>query len=182
MMEARLSIEMEPTGHPRPTGAGVFVGADLVARISLHELDRASTEVQSMLKTRYGENWIQQVEREAAERVSAELSKPDAAYHDDLGQDDVFNPWRLFPALFGSYASDFDDCAIDVLSEILEGEKKREDLGAEMFREMLCRADLCDYGSSPRVCFPTPAFKMQLPALIHRWKAYRKMQWGSDHE
>lgn len=96
-----------------------------------------------------------------------------------VGDADAFDPWEdLFPAIYGSYSSDFDECAIDVLKEVLSGKKVRDDLGAEMFREMLCRADLCGYGTSPRVCFPTGAFRPLLPVLIEKWTAYSAVAWA----
>lgn len=98
----------------------------------------------------------------------------------ECGSPEFFDPWSLFPALYGSYGGDFDKCAIEVLSEILAGKKTRDDLGAEMFREMLCNADLCDYGTSPRVCFATQEFKELIPVLIEMWRAYSMAVWGED--
>lgn len=138
-------------------------------------------------------NAIFRLQADAAEKVRQLLTKPLPTYRcgdeeaafasgvDQLmvGDCDAFDPWELFPALYGSYSSDFDECAIDVLKEILSGKKVRDDLGAEMLREMLCRAELCGYGTSPRVCFPTSAFLPQLPALIEKWEAYSAVAWGS---
>lgn len=121
----------------------------------------------------------QRVEREAVERLQVELAKPSPSSRDDLGCKEFFDPWSLFPALYGSYSSDFDDLAIDVLNEIADGHKTRGDLAAEMFREMLCTANLCDYGSSPRVCFPTVGFRSLVPALLEQWGKYRAMMWGT---
>jgi len=90
---------------------------------------------------------------------------------------DEFDPWEIFPCLHGSYDSRFDECAIDVLTEVMNFDRKREDLGADMFREMLCNLNLCDYGTSPRVCFPTTAFKEVLPELIEKWKQHAELAW-----
>lgn len=124
------------------------------------------------------EPWYVSVERDAAEKVAAILALPIST--DGMGSvGEIFDPWDLFPCLYGSYSGEFDQCAIDVLTEVLEGEKRRDDLGAEMFREMLCRANLCDYGSSPRVCFPTTKFKEILPELIAKWREYSAVRWSN---
>lgn len=96
-----------------------------------------------------------------------------------LGCEGYFDPWRFFPLLYGTYSSEFDECAIDILSELAAGTTGREDLAAEMFREMFCNLGWCEYGTSPRVCFPTEAFSAVLPELLARWKAYAEMQWDS---
>lgn len=127
-----------------------------------------------MSDARYG---TLSAEREAAERVSALLSLPVPDYQEMVGSEGTFDPWLLFP-IYGNYSSEFDECAIDVLGEVLFGEKVRRDLGAEMFREMLCNINLCDYGTSPRVCFPTPQFRRLLPEFLEKWKAYSDLAWG----
>jgi len=66
------------------------------------------------------------------------------------------------------------------LEEILASERKRNDLSADMFREILCVAEPCNYGTSPRVCFPSSDFKPLLPKLIAKWKAYAVINWGED--
>jgi len=65
-----------------------------------------------------------------------------------------------------------------VLREIKAREKHRYDVGAEMFREMLCSLDLCDYGTSPRTCFPTTGFDALLDTLIDKWRDWSFIQWG----
>ena len=125
------------------------------------------------------EPWYMKVEREAAEKVEALLKLPiDELQLMSTGES--FDPWSLFPCLYGTYSSDFDKCAIEVLTELIEKEKNRRDLGAEMFREMLCTAYLCNYGSSPRVCFPTERFKPLIQPLIEKWRAYALVIWGLD--
>lgn len=114
--------------------------------------------------------------RAAAAKVREILDRPHAESRDMQSCYD-FDPWDIFPSLYGSYDSAFDDCAIEVLTEILDGERRREDLAADMLREMLCVADLCEYGTSPRHCWATFEFKALLPELISRWQAYSKQQW-----
>ena len=125
------------------------------------------------------ELWFVREEREVTARLEALLALP-MPEADDLVHEGVFNPWRLLPGVYGSYSSDFDQCATDVLTEVASGEKIRGDLGAEMFREMLCTANLCEYGTSPRFCFPTPGFKPFLPEILARWKAYSHIMWSKD--
>jgi hypothetical protein len=119
---------------------------------------------------------IYELQAEAAARVREILDRPNAECRDFRSCDD-FDPWDIFPAIYGSYDSAFDDCAIAVLCEIRDGRRRREDLAADMVREMLCVANLCDYGTSPRHCFPTSEFKALLPELIERWQAYSKQSW-----
>ena len=109
----------------------------------------------------------------AIERLISELGKPDRKGM-DWSSGEVFDPWALFPYLYGSYSEDFDEMAIEVLKELMDGTFKRRDLATKMFREMLCTSGYCDYGSSPRACFPTPEFREHLPNLITRWEAYAK--------
>lgn len=112
--------------------------------------------------------------------ITAELLKPYWVEQYERGTEDVFDPWRAFPSLYGSYSRDFDDVAIEVLENIRDSRFGEETTAHRMFREMLCTADLCDYGTSPRGCFANWEFKAVLPALIDRWKIYRKMEWGEE--
>jgi len=125
------------------------------------------------------ELWCHKVEREAAERLQALLARPDMPDWDShMGPaEEEFDPWELFPSLYGTYSKAFDDLAIDVLERINEERFEDESLAHQMFREMLCTAQLCTYGTSPRVCFPTENFRPLLPALIERWTRYRDTMW-----
>jgi len=125
-----------------------------------------------------------QYHEEAVQKVREVLARPYSTDWDIPEDGLVFDPWDLFPSLYGSYSSDFDDMALEVLGQLVtrDLENWRQDLAAEMFREMLCTADLCQYGTSPRVCFPTKEFEAVLPDLIAKWKAYYKIQWGSDED
>jgi hypothetical protein len=42
---------------------------------------------------------------------------------------------------------------------------------------MLCNAGLCNYGTSPRACFPDTGFAELLPEFIAKWKDYSKFMW-----
>lgn len=115
---------------------------------------------------------------EAAQRVKDMLAMPMPEVQEDIGDESCFDPWDLFPSLYGSYSSEFDDCVIEVLRELQTGVKKRFDLASEMVREMLCIEELCEYGTSPRQCFPTQDFREMLPDLLDRWERYYELQWG----
>lgn len=125
------------------------------------------------------EPYYMRVEREAVEKLDALLAVPQMDPSERRDCDTEFDPWRLFPSLYGSYSSEFDDLAIEVLCSIRDGYKpgQRRDLASEMFREMLCTTGLCSYGTSPRACFPTTGFAQRLPALIEKWTEYRRLQW-----
>ena len=119
-------------------------------------------------------------EREAFDVLKALLSLPHMPADRIYSDGECFDPWALFPALYGSYSSAFDNMAIDVLKDIRDRTFDRTDLAAEMFREMLCKAGFCDYGTSPRVCFATQEFKEFLPRLIERWEEYSRIQWDGE--
>jgi hypothetical protein len=122
------------------------------------------------------------------DRVRAELAKPVAVEGEPYlkGTGELFDPWEIFPSLYGSYSSEFDDMAILVLDNVLNGRfgaKDGEGLAHEMFREMLCTAGLCNYGTSPRGCFPHHAVDgivELLTALLAKWREYRAAEWGDD--
>lgn len=133
-------------------------------------------------------DWIAEKQTKAADKVKAEMAKPvptntlDGEFTDPgeilLGCDGVFDPWEIIGCMYGSYSDGFDICAIHVLEELLAKKADRDDLASYMFREVLCKLDLCDYGTSPRVCFATPQFYATLPELIAKWKAFSTVQWG----
>ena len=125
-------------------------------------------------------DWIREREDAAAAKVAAILALPMPESRVMLGCEGDFDPWDIFPALYGSYDSDFDKCAIETLIEIRDCKKVRHDLGSEMIREMLCVADLCDYGTSPRICFPNTKFKELLTPLIEKWEDYAVLAWGEN--
>ena len=91
--------------------------------------------------------------------------------------DDQFNPWEDL-GLYGCYSAAFDDLAIAVLTDMRDGTCTEKSLAGEMFRELLCKQDLCEYGTSPRVCFPWETFRDSLPAILEKWKALRAILWG----
>ena len=118
-------------------------------------------------------------EQDACAKLEALLELPPIPGNNELYSDgECFVPWDMFPCLFGSYSSTFDDMAIKVLTNIRSNKYPDEDLACEMFREILCTTGLCCYGTSPRVCFASPGFEPLLPRLIERWQEYAKRKWG----
>ena len=132
-------------------------------------------------------NWIAECKEAAVAKVRVEVAKP-IADERELCCDETFDPWALFPAVYGSYSADFDWTMLDVLRSLDLAARddwdaaialqRDETLAHHIFREMLCTANLCDYGTSPRVCFATTPFREVLAELIAKWEAYSRMQWG----
>lgn len=123
-------------------------------------------------------NHIYKTQAEAAAKVSELLALPMPESNDMMGIEGEFSPWDIFPAIYGSYSSEYDKCAIEVLCDLRDGTHHRTDLAGYMLREMLCVSNLCDYGTSPRVCFPTSEFRQLLPALVEKWREYALLAWS----
>jgi hypothetical protein len=121
-----------------------------------------------------------EAERDAADKVRAALALPVPESADDCGTEGFFDPWEIFPCFYGSYSGAFDQLALEVLRRVRDRRFGPEELSHEMFREYLCRHNLCDYGTSPKGCFPTLAFDPLLPELIEKWAAYSLVFWGED--
>lgn len=125
------------------------------------------------------------------DRLRAELAKPVTVEGEERqwlrGTGEIFDPWNIFPSLYGSYSSEFDNMAIRVLENIVHGRGRwgadhGEGLAHEMFREMLCVAGLCNYGTSPRSCFPDyvdgESTEPLLVELLAKWRQYRDAEWA----
>lgn len=118
------------------------------------------------------------------EKLQRALEKPigidnvtprsDGAYYGE----DAFNPWNdLFDGfIFGSYSSDFDECAISVLENIRSRRFNVDTLAQNIIKEMLCSFGYCNYGSSPRVCFWDCDDEL-LELLIDKWKKFHEYYW-----
>jgi hypothetical protein len=91
--------------------------------------------------------------------------------------EDQFDPWEDL-GLLGCYSSEFDDLAIAVLADMRDNDFREGRLAGEMFRELLCVKGLCEYGTSPRCCWPFGAFRDALPAIIQKWEALRAIRCG----
>jgi hypothetical protein len=119
---------------------------------------------------------------EALERVKKWLQLPDATNRTEVScYGEYFDPYEaLFPHLYGSYSADFDVAAIESLREVylVEHALHFDSLPHKMFKEMLCKQDLCDYGTSPRGCFAIQPFQEILPEVITRFEHYHKVYWS----
>lgn len=101
--------------------------------------------------------------------------------------EDYWDPWEALRIGCCSYHSAIDVAAIRVLEGIHSGkyctdiahENDLDPLLVEMLQGIFCSADWCEYGSSPRGCFPTDRENFHL--LIDGWKTYYKITWGSYH-
>jgi hypothetical protein len=123
-------------------------------------------------------NYYERRQIEASAKLAAMLDLPPIPQGGEMYSDgECFDPWKMFPCLYGSYSSAFDAMAIEVLINIRDGKFEDDDLASEMFREMLCTVGLCDYGTSPRVCFASTQFAPLLPRLIERWQEYAAIKW-----
>jgi hypothetical protein len=117
----------------------------------------------------------------AANKVQAALKLPLPESEDDIGVTGIFDPWDLFPCLFGSYDSAFDTMALAVLRNLDYQQYPRpRDLASNMFREILCTSELCEYGTSPRTCWATIEFKKILPEFIKSWEHYACVKWVGE--
>jgi hypothetical protein len=114
---------------------------------------------------------------EIAAILSAELTKRNRANADDFG-DDVFDPWVLFPAIYGSYYSEFGETALHVLRNLIAGKHNDEGLAHEIFREMLCVSGVCDYGINPRGCFLNSEYRAIIEAWVKKMEAHERIYWG----
>lgn len=120
----------------------------------------------------------------AIDRLKAALMLPVPENADELYNDgERFDPWQFFDGIYGVYSSDFDEMAIAVLCDIYTRQTvspltSPNCLASQIFREMFCVVGWCDYGSSPRVCFPSDGFAPLLPDLIKKWQEWYKVQWG----
>lgn len=124
---------------------------------------------------------IIQSEEKAAEFVVELLKLPLPKGANSLGYEGEFDPWDIFSCFYGSYSAEFDEVALTVLKTLANQIKRTDEhIAHEMFREVLCTHNLCDYGTSPRYCFPTQAFKKILPKLIQKWEEYFKVAWGEE--
>jgi len=118
------------------------------------------------------------IEEESIAKLKEVLARPVGDIWDR--EEEVFDPWDLFPYVYGSYSSAFDDMAIEVLENMQNKTFKEESLAHEMFREMLCVKELAEYGTSPRGCWANGEFRDLLPELLAKWKEYRKLTWETE--
>lgn len=95
----------------------------------------------------------------------------------ERGCSGFFDPWPFF-GLYGHYSADFNHMAISVLKRLERRKFSQENLAENMFAELLCSKGLCEYGTSPRVCFPTGHFQRVIGDVISKWVEFDKLEWG----
>lgn len=106
----------------------------------------------------------------------------------DQEGNEYYNPWNAMGVHCGGYGGDVDWDIIRVL-RIIGGprESSRYNLDiaketglapnhVELIQYLLCSADWCDYGTSPRGCFPN--YGNDFAALIAAWEGYYVHHWG----
>ena len=101
----------------------------------------------------------------------------------DDPEDCGFDPWELFPAVYGGYSSDHGEAAIEALERLLKVKEFLEppSIGVELLLEMLCRQELGEYGTSPRYAwFPSdePRDVMIMKAWLERFIRYENERWN----
>ena len=110
---------------------------------------------------------------------------------------EYWDPWDALGVRCGGYSSAIDDDALAVLKAIRDGAASRHSGGeftnyttdiaaktgmsathVELWQYLFCSADWCDYGTSPRGCFPN--YDIDFDALIAAWEAYYERRWKRD--
>jgi hypothetical protein len=111
-----------------------------------------------------------------------EITKPNAEDFDG----DYWDPWEALGVRCASYNSEIDLNAIAVLRGIADGlynSDIAERTGltpahVELFQALFCGADWCEYGTSPRGCFPL--YRDDFPRLIEAWENYYRRHWDEE--
>lgn len=113
------------------------------------------------------------------------------------GDGPYWDPWEVIAIPAGGYSSSVDLDAIYVLRAIRDGVASGKSGGdyknyvtdiskrtgmseshVELWQYIFCSANWCDYGTSPRGCFPADG--LQFDALITAWEAYYLRRWKED--
>lgn len=111
----------------------------------------------------------------------SEIIKPNA--EDEIGE--YWDPWDALGLSCCSYNSELDRAAIEVL-RLLAGDDfvyctdiaERTGLSplmVEMLQGIFCSANWCEYGTSPRGCWPID--REGFSALVTAWEAYYQRHW-----
>lgn len=112
---------------------------------------------------------------------------------DDNGP--LWDPWEAIHIPSGGYSGQVDIDAIKILRAIRDGVLSGRSGGeygnystkiakstglsdhhVELWQYIFCSAGWCDYGTSPRGCFPD--LEIDFDGLIAAWESYYERHWG----
>jgi len=121
---------------------------------------------------------------------------PFAPNSDDM-EGPFWDPWIAMGVQCGGYSAGVDLDAIEVLRAIRDGVAAGRSGGeygnfvtdiaertglsrthVELYQYMFCSVNWCDYGTSPRGCFPEYGFDFD--GLIEAWCKYYVRRWGQE--
>lgn len=108
-----------------------------------------------------------------------------------------WDPWDAMHIHNGGYSSNVENDAIEILRAIRDGVKDGRDGGqygnyvtdianktglseghVELWQYIFCSAGWCNYGTSPRGCFPDQS--IDFDALIEAWAGYYRRKWEQE--
>ena len=110
--------------------------------------------------------------------IIEQLAKRDTNPNSDEMDLDAFDPWEGLGLPLGPYNGAVEHDVLVVLEGILAG-KFMTDIASEtglteghveLIQYMLCDADVCDYGTSPRGCWVIHGMKEEVSKLAQRWR------------
>ena len=95
-----------------------------------------------------------------------------------------WDPWESLGLRCCSYNAVIDIAAIRVLESVQAGQFGTDIAGidpvlVELLKSIFCSHNWCEYGTSPRGCFPMDREGFHL--LIDGWKAYYGRKWQEDY-
>ena len=103
---------------------------------------------------------------------------------------DYWDPWDALGLPCCSYNSEIDEQAIAVLQGIADkmfntdiAEKTgMSPAHVELWQGIFCSRDWCEYGTSPRGCFPNYGSEFEdIGRIIASWKAYYQRHWNEAY-
>lgn len=108
------------------------------------------------------------------------------APNEEDGRGEFWDPWTALGISCASYNSEIDAEAIKVLRGIaalkyctvIATESGMSPSHVELLQSIFCSAGWCDYGTSPRGCWPID--REGFPALIAAWEVYYQRQWKDN--
>lgn len=97
-----------------------------------------------------------------------------------------WDPWSALGIYCATYNSRIDADALAVLVGIHKGLFNEEIAAAhvlpeqyvELLQSIFSSAGWCDYGTSPRGCFPSDP--VSFPKIIDTWREYYRRTWGEN--